>query len=85
MTSFWNAQAHLLVGVQQDAQARHRRPGPPAQPGARRRRRVAFVYVVPNFQNPTGLLMTLARRAELLAWAAARDVLIIEDDPYGAR
>jgi len=47
-------------------------------------RRVAFVYVVPNFQNPTGLLMTLARRAELLAWAAARDVLIVEDDPYGA-
>jgi DNA-binding transcriptional MocR family regulator len=28
--------------------------------------------------------MTLARRAELLAWAAERDVLIIEDDPYGA-
>jgi 2-aminoadipate transaminase len=28
--------------------------------------------------------MTLARRAELLAWATARDVLIIEDDPYGA-
>lgn len=84
MTSFWNAQAHL-VGVQQDAAGidiadldrvlnRERGAG----------RRVAFVYVVPNFQNPTGLLMTLARRAELLAWAATRDVLIIEDDPYGA-
>jgi 2-aminoadipate transaminase len=47
-------------------------------------RRVAFVYVVPNFQNPSGLLMTLGRRAELLAWAASQDVLIIEDDPYGA-
>jgi 2-aminoadipate transaminase len=84
MTSFWNAQGHL-VGVQQDAAGidiadldrvvlRERGAG----------RRVAFVYVVPNFQNPSGLLMTLARRAELLAWAAARDVLIIEDDPYGA-
>ena len=84
MTSFWNAQGHL-VGVQQDGAGidiadldrvllRERAAG----------RRVAFVYVVPNFQNPTGLLMTLARRAELLAWAAARDVLIVEDDPYGA-
>jgi 2-aminoadipate transaminase len=84
MTSFWNAQGHL-VGVQQDAAGidigdldrvvlRERAAG----------RRVAFVYVVPNFQNPSGLLMTLARRAELLAWASARDVLIIEDDPYGA-
>ena len=84
MTSFWNAQGHL-VGVQQDGAGidiadldrvllRERAAG----------RRVALVYVVPNFQNPTGLLMTLTRRAELLAWAAARDVLIVEDDPYGA-
>ena len=84
MTSFWNAQGHL-VGVQQDSAGidigdldrvvlRERAAG----------RRVAFVYVVPNFQNPSGLLMTLARRAELLAWASVRDVLIIEDDPYGA-
>jgi 2-aminoadipate transaminase len=84
MTSFWNAQGHL-VGVEQDPAGidigdldrvvlRERAAG----------RRVAFVYVVPNFQNPSGLLMTLARRAELLAWASARDVLIIEDDPYGA-
>jgi 2-aminoadipate transaminase len=39
---------------------------------------------VPNFQNPTGLLMSLARRRQLLDWAASRDVLIVEDDPYGA-
>jgi 2-aminoadipate transaminase len=84
MTSFWNAQGHL-VGVEQDAAGidigdldrvvvRERSAG----------RRVAFVYVVPNFQNPSGLLMTLARRAQLLAWASTRDVLIVEDDPYGA-
>jgi 2-aminoadipate transaminase len=84
MTSFWNAEGHL-VGVEQDAAGidigdldrvvmRERAAG----------RRVAFVYVVPNFQNPSGLLMTLARRTELLAWASTRDVLIIEDDPYGA-
>jgi 2-aminoadipate transaminase len=45
-------------------------------------RRVRFVYVTPNFQNPTGLLMGLAKRRALLEWAASRNVLIVEDDPY---
>jgi len=46
------------------------------------RRRVKFVYVVPNFQNPTGLLIGLDKRRRLLEWAERRDVLIVEDDPY---
>jgi 2-aminoadipate transaminase len=45
-------------------------------------RRVAFLYVVPNFQNPTGLLIGLEKRRRLLEWASRRDVLIVEDDPY---
>ncbi len=45
-------------------------------------RRIKFLYVVPNFQNPTGLLIGLAKRRRLLAWAERRDVLIVEDDPY---
>jgi 2-aminoadipate transaminase len=45
-------------------------------------RRVRFVYVVPNFQNPTGLLIRLDKRRQLLEWAASRDLLIVEDDPY---
>jgi 2-aminoadipate transaminase len=45
-------------------------------------RRVKFVYVVPNFQNPTGLLIGLDKRRRLLEWAERRDVLIVEDDPY---
>jgi 2-aminoadipate transaminase len=45
-------------------------------------RRVKFVYVVPNFQNPTGLLIGLDKRKRLLEWAERRDVLIVEDDPY---
>jgi 2-aminoadipate transaminase len=45
-------------------------------------RRVKFLYVVPNFQNPTGLLIGLEKRRRLLEWAARRDVLIVEDDPY---
>jgi 2-aminoadipate transaminase len=45
-------------------------------------RRVRFLYVVPNFQNPTGLLLGRRKRERLLDWAARRDVLIVEDDPY---
>jgi 2-aminoadipate transaminase len=45
-------------------------------------RRVPFLYVVPNFQNPTGLLIGLEKRRKLLEWASRRDVLIVEDDPY---
>jgi 2-aminoadipate transaminase len=45
-------------------------------------RRVKFLYVVPNFQNPTGLLIGLDKRRRLLEWAERRDVLLIEDDPY---
>jgi 2-aminoadipate transaminase len=46
-------------------------------------RRVRVLYVTPNFQNPTGMLMSLARRQALLAAAARHDILIVEDDPYG--
>lgn len=45
-------------------------------------RRVRLVYVVPNFQNPTGLLISLEKRRLLLEWANRRDILIVEDDPY---
>lgn len=46
-------------------------------------RQVRLVYLVPNFQNPTGRLIALDKRRRLLAWAERRDVLLIEDDPYG--
>ena len=45
-------------------------------------RRARLLYLVPNFQNPTGLLIGRAKRAALLEWAERRDVLLVEDDPY---
>jgi GntR family transcriptional regulator/MocR family aminotransferase len=39
-----------------------------------------LVYVTPSHQFPTGALLTLARRLELIGWAAARGAIIIEDD-----
>jgi 2-aminoadipate transaminase len=47
-------------------------------------RKVRCLYLVPNFQNPTGLLLSLEKRKQLLAWASRADLLIVEDDPYGA-
>jgi 2-aminoadipate transaminase len=82
ITAFRNVQAEL-VGIRQDAGGidlddldrvlgRLRGAG----------RRVRFLYVVPNFQNPTGLLLAPERRRALLEWASRQDLLIVEDDPY---
>jgi 2-aminoadipate transaminase len=84
ISAFTNAQAHV-VGVMQDQDGinldnldevcmRERRAG----------RRVTLLYLVPNFQNPTGVLLSQAKRQRLVEWAERRDVLIIEDDPYGS-
>ncbi len=42
-----------------------------------------FLYVLPNFQNPTGRTMTEARRAALVARAAELGLPLVEDNPYG--
>jgi 2-aminoadipate transaminase len=82
ITAFRNVQA-AMVGVPQEADGidlgaldetyeRLTRAG----------RRVRFLYVVPNFQNPTGLLMGLRKRRQLLEWLSRRNLLLLEDDPY---
>ena len=42
-----------------------------------------FIYVLPNFQNPTGVTLSLERRHKLIEIADRYGVPIIEDDPYG--
>jgi len=42
-----------------------------------------FLYVLPNFQNPTGRSMDLARRQALVAAAARLGLPLVEDNPYG--
>lgn len=42
-----------------------------------------LLYCLPNFQNPTGRTLPLARREALVARARHAGVLVIEDDPYG--
>jgi 2-aminoadipate transaminase len=42
-----------------------------------------FIYVIPNFQNPAGVTMSLERRKKLLEISHFYGIPIIEDDPYG--
>ncbi|MFW6189279.1 MAG: PLP-dependent aminotransferase family protein [Planctomycetota bacterium] len=46
-------------------------------------RRPKFLYLMPNFQNPTGATLPLERRRRIYRIACERDLLIVEDDPYG--
>jgi len=42
-----------------------------------------FIYVVPTFQNPAGVVMPESRRKQLIDIANNYDLVIVEDDPYG--
>jgi 2-aminoadipate transaminase len=42
-----------------------------------------FIYLVPTFGNPSGAMLSLARRKRVLELAAHYKVLVVEDDPYG--
>jgi len=44
--------------------------------------RLRFLYTIANFQNPTGVTLSLERRKQLIDLARAHDVRIIEDDVY---
>ncbi|MEO5608835.1 MAG: PLP-dependent aminotransferase family protein, partial [Ornithinibacter sp.] len=44
--------------------------------------RVKLIYTVPDYQNPTGRTMSLARRRRVLELAEEHDVVILEDTPY---
>jgi 2-aminoadipate transaminase len=49
---------------------------------AREGKKPRFIYVIPDFQNPSGITLTLRRREELVRIARDRDIPIIEDSPY---
>lgn len=44
---------------------------------------VKLLYVIPNFQNPTGMTMSLEKRKAVYQLACKYDFIILEDDPYG--
>ena len=42
-----------------------------------------LIYVIPDFQNPTGRTWSLKRRRQLAEVSAKYNVAVIEDNPYG--
>ena len=42
-----------------------------------------FIYTIPNFQNPSGVTMSLEKRKAVYELAKKYGVLILEDNPYG--
>ena len=44
--------------------------------------RTKMIYTIPDFQNPTGVTLSLARRKQLINLANLHDVMILEDTPY---
>ena len=46
-------------------------------------RRPKFIYTIPTFQNPAGVTMSLPRRRRLVQVARERELLVLEDNPYG--
>jgi 2-aminoadipate transaminase len=46
-------------------------------------RRPKFIYTVPSFQNPAGVTLSAERRRRLVEIARDREVLVVEDNPYG--
>ena len=45
--------------------------------------RVKFIYVIPNYQNPTGICWSLERRRKLMELATKYEIPVFEDNPYG--
>jgi 2-aminoadipate transaminase len=78
-TSSFHARSAQLAGVEQDDEGIV--PESLAEVAARTKPKL--LYVIPNFQNPSGRLMTQERRARVLEIAREFDFLVIEDDPYG--
>ncbi len=46
-------------------------------------RNTKIIYVIPNFQNPTGRTMSFEKRKAVYDLACKYDVMILEDNPYG--
>ena len=45
--------------------------------------RAKLIYIIPNFQNPTGFTTSMEKRIQIYALAQKYDLMILEDDPYG--
>jgi 2-aminoadipate transaminase len=78
-TSSFYARSAIMAGVAQDDHG----IVPESLAEVARRKRPKLLYTIPNFQNPSGRLMSQRRREQVLEIARQHDFMIVEDDPYG--
>jgi DNA-binding transcriptional MocR family regulator len=78
-TASFHARSARVAGVEQDDDG----IVPESLDEAAARTRPKLLYVIPNFQNPSGRLMSQQRRARVLELAAKHGFVVVEDDPYG--
>ena len=75
----------IMIGVPQDSKGmKTDRLEEVLRRLAKRGKKPKFIYVVPDFQNPSGITMSLERRKRLLELAHEYGVPVIEDSPYRA-
>ena len=46
-------------------------------------RKIKFLYLIPNYQNPSGVLLPADRRTEILEICRSEEIFVVEDNPYG--
>ncbi|MEI6120312.1 MAG: PLP-dependent aminotransferase family protein [Actinomycetes bacterium] len=46
-------------------------------------RKIKFLYLIPNYQNPSGVLLSAERRSEILEICREERIFVVEDNPYG--
>lgn len=46
-------------------------------------RKIKFLYIIPNYQNPSGVLLPAERRTEILNICRDAEIFVVEDNPYG--
>ena len=72
----------VYLGALQSFRAYRAEVKPIVIPGADRESNIKFIYVIPDFNNPSGKTMTLEEREEVVRIARELDCLIVEDSPY---
>lgn len=48
-----------------------------------RNKNIKLIYIIPNYQNPTGITWSIERRRAIVELASKYNIIILEDDPYG--
>lgn len=69
-----------LVGVPMDSDGMNMEA---LEKALKENQNIRFIYTIPNFQNPSGITMSLEKRKKVYELAKEYNVLILEDNPYG--